>query len=115
MFSSSSYAGWTKVAESVNGDTFYVDYERIRKHDGYVYWWQLHDYLKPELTEILSSKLYLQGDCKLFRVKILGDSHYIEPMGRGTPSNSSNNPDKEWRYPLPSSSNETVLKQVCNR
>ena len=31
MFSSASFAGWTKVAESVKGNTFYVDFERIRK------------------------------------------------------------------------------------
>ena len=47
MFSSTSFAGWTKVAENVSGDTFYVDFERIRKHGGYVYYWRLSDLLKP--------------------------------------------------------------------
>jgi hypothetical protein len=37
MFSSTSFSGWTKVTESVDGNTFYVDFERIRKHGGYVY------------------------------------------------------------------------------
>ena len=48
MFASTSYAEWTKVDESVDGDTFYVDFERIRKVDGYVYWWSLRDYSKPD-------------------------------------------------------------------
>jgi hypothetical protein len=115
MFSSSSYAGWTKVSENVNGRIFYVDFERIRKHDGYVYWWELSDYLKPSKYGDLSGRTYNQGDCKLFRHKVLSDSYYIEPMGRGTPSDSSNNPDKEWKYPPPNSVAELTLKQVCNR
>ena len=67
MFSSSSYAGWTKVGENASGDTYYVDFERIRKHDGYVYFWQLSDYLKPTEYGILSAKVYKQGDCRSFR------------------------------------------------
>ena len=115
MFSSPSYAEWTKLGENVHGNTFYLDYERIRKHDGYVYSWDLTDYLKPTKYGDLSSKLYLQGDCKLFRYKVLSDSYHIEPMGRGTPSTSSSKPDTEWRYPSPNSSSETTFKQVCNR
>jgi hypothetical protein len=114
MFSSSSYAGWTKVSESAIGDTFYVDYERIRKHDGYVYYWRLSDYLKPSPNGRLSSKTYNQGDCKLFRYKTLSWSFHNEPMGGGT-GDTDNNPDKEWNYPPPNSSNEEILKQVCNR
>ena len=49
MFSSPSYSEWTNVGESVeNGTTFYVDFERIRKHGGYVYFLWLSDYLKPD-------------------------------------------------------------------
>ena len=114
MFSSSSYAGWTEVSESVNGGTSYVDFERIRKHDGYVYWWTLADYLKPKSSGVLSVKFYNQGDCKLFRYKTLSWSFHKEPMGGGT-GGVDNNPDKEWSYPSPNTIMETVLKQVCNR
>jgi len=48
MFSSPSYSYWTKIGENVSGNTFYVDFERIRKHGGHVYWWTLLDYLKPD-------------------------------------------------------------------
>ena len=114
MFPSASYAEWTKVAESEKGDNFYVDFERIRKHGGYVYFWELLDYLKPDKWGDLSSKSYKQGDCKLFRYKVLDDSFYTEPMGQRTPSTSSNKPDKEWRYPSPNSVREAILKSVCD-
>ena len=42
-----SYAEWTKVNTSYNGDVLYVDLEGIKKRDGYVYYWQLFDLLEP--------------------------------------------------------------------
>ena len=113
MFSSStSFAGWTGVSENVDGDTFYVDFERIKKHDGYVYYWVLSDYLKPLLGD-LSAKAYYQGDCKKFRYKYLSDSYHKGQMGGGEISLTSNTPDKDWNYPPPDSSTEIVLKVVC--
>ena len=112
MFSSSSYAEWTKVGKNIKA-TFYVDYERIRKHDGYVYFWELVDYWKSQSTGELSSKVYNQGDCKLFRVKRLMMSFHNELMGRGTPVATINKADKDWIYPPPNSSFETILNEVC--
>ena len=74
LLSTPVFADWTKVDENVVGDTFYVDFERIRKHGGYVYWWYLTDYLKPTQPGHLSSKVYNQGDCKSFRRKGLSYS-----------------------------------------
>ncbi|MAH85467.1 MAG: hypothetical protein CBB68_14680, partial [Rhodospirillaceae bacterium TMED8] len=62
FFSTTSFAEWTKVSENVDGDSYYVDFERIRKHDGYVYFWYLSDYLKPTETGVLSAMRYHQGD-----------------------------------------------------
>ena len=114
MFSSTSFAGWTKVSESTTGNEYYVDFERIRKVDGYVYWWELVDLLKPDNDGKLSAKLYNQGDCKLFRFKYLSVSFHKEPMGGGT-GEVDNNPDKEWKYPPPNSMSEDILKEVCSR
>ena len=111
LFSSPSYAEWTKVDEGV-GNTFYVDFERIRKHDGFVYWWELGDYLKPQMG-YLSAKSYNQGDCKLFRFKVLSYSWHKEPMGGGT-GLTVNIPDN-WRYPNPKLIDEYKLKTICDR
>jgi hypothetical protein len=113
MFSSPSYAEWEKVTESVDGNTFYVDFGRIRKHDGFVYYWRLRDYLKPNKWGDLSSKVYEQVDCKLLRFKDLSYSSHKEPMGGGT-GDPYTPPDK-WNYPPPNSSIEVILKSVCSR
>ena len=113
MFSSTSFAEWTKIATSELGDNFYVDLERIRKVDGYVYFWELGDYSKP-VTEMMlqSGKRYFQGDCKILRYKILSYVYHKQPMGRdiGEPSESNY---KEWFYPSPNSVVEATLKTVC--
>ena len=114
FFSSPSFAGWTKTSEDVEGNTFYVDFERIRKHDGFVYYWDLSDYVKSDKDGDLSVKVYIQGDCILLRYKVLNGSFYKDPMGKGTPS-ASIKPDKEWDYPTPNSPSEVILKQVCSR
>ena len=100
------------MIEDVDGNTHYVDFERIKKHDGYVYYWELGDLLKPNEYGILSGKAYKQGDCKKFRYKYLSFSFHKEPMGGGT-GETLNTPDKEWTYPPPDSVSETILKSVC--
>ena len=115
MFSSLSFAEWTKVAESDQGNTYYVDYERIRKNNGFVYFWTMSDYLKPNYLGNFSAKVYMEGDCKLFRQKYLSDIYYNGQMGAGEITATSNVPDKEWTYPSPNSVDETFLKTVCDQ
>ena len=112
---SPSYAKWTKVTEGVDGDTYYVDFERIRKHGGFVFYWVLSDYIKTTPYGDLSTKVYSHGDCKLFQEKILSFSFHKEPMGGG--NGDIQKPVKEyqgWQNPLPNSVNENILKRVCS-
>ena len=114
MLSSTSFAEWTKVITGDSGRIFYLDFERVRKHDGSVYWWELSDYLKPDKYGDMSVKVYKEGDCKLFRYKTLSFSFHKEPMGYGT-GDVQDVAKKGWRYPPPMSVSETTLKAVCSR
>ena len=114
MFSSIRFAEWTKVGSAGRGErTFFVDFERTRKHNGYVYWWDLANMSKPQ-QGVLSSTQYKQGECAVFRYKILSITVFKEPMAVGTLKTFNLN-NNEWRYPLPNGINETILKSVCNR
>ena len=113
MFSPISFAEWTKTVANKNGDVFYLDLERIRKVDGYVYYWTLGDLLKPTDFGDLSVKTYRQGDCKKFRVKSLSYSFYKEPMGEGRGEVLSE--PMNWVYPTPDSADEIWLETVCNQ
>ena len=113
MFSSPSFAGWTKVDENEIGN-HYVDFDKIRKQDGFVYFWTLFDLLKPDPDGDMSYKNYKQGECKLFRFKSLGFSFHKEPMGGGT-GETGNPENPEWNYPSPNSGDKMTLKLVCSR
>ena len=114
MVSSLSYAKWTKENKSMSGATLYVNYEKIRKQGGYLYFWQLQDYLKPTKYGILSRKIYNQVDCKLFRYRSLSSVVYKKPMGLGW-WRTSPKKKPEWQYPLPNTMYEIVLKKICSR
>ena len=113
-FTSTSFADWTKMGVGGNGNTVYVDFERIRKVDGYFFWWVLVDHLEADEYGVLSSKSYSQVDCNLFRYQILTFSFHKDGMGEGAGDVSK--PAKEmqgWLYPPPDSGQEFVLKTVC--
>ncbi len=111
-----SYAKWTKVIESLNGDIFYLDKEGIRKHNGYVYYWILTNYLKPSRRGNLSNKTFLQGDCRLFRVKSLEEHYFTGKSGRGTMKvrKPSQKQSKWWHLP-PDTNFAIILKFVCSQ
>ena len=115
MFSSTSFAEWTEVSKNERGDTQYVDFERVRKVDGHVYFWLLNDFLKP-ITDmkLLSSKTYRQVDCKSFGFKNLSYVYHKESMGRDN-GESAESVNKDWRYPQPNTVDEFLVKLVCSR
>ena len=114
-FSSTSFAEWTEVSKNERGDTQYVDSERVRKVDGYVYFWLLNDFLKP-ITDmkLLSSKTYRQVDCKSFGFKSLSYVYHKESMGRDN-GESAESVNKNWKYPQPNTIDEFLVKLVCSR
>ncbi len=114
LISFNSYGEWTEVSETVHGSITYVDFERIRKKGGFVYYWALTNYGKRTTYGDLSSKVYYQVDCELFRYMYLSDSYYKESMGKGEKTGGSNEPDKEWSYPPPGSAQEYILESVCS-
>ena len=111
MFSSPSYAEWTKVGEN-KGGTYYLDFDRMRKSDGFRYWWFLFNYGQPNPRGTLSSMSYYQSECKLFRYKKLSASYYKEPFGKGR-SSEPDPPSQEWVYPTPNSTLETLQRYIC--
>ena len=112
MVENPAWGEWTKVGKNKMGD-FYVDFDRIKKHQGYVYFWWISDYLKPAQSGNMSLSSYQQGDCELFRFKGLNWRGYKESMGSGF-STSDNVPHKNWIYPDPGSAYELILKSACN-
>ena len=96
------------MGQNVDESTYYVDFERIRKHGGNVYFWSLGDFSKPSPWNHLSVIEYAQGDCKLYRRKILDWTFHRKPMGRG--DGEKGKVTDQWDSAPPNS----ILKIILN-
>jgi hypothetical protein len=113
MFSSISYAEWTFVTET-SRTKFYVDFSRVEKNNGRVYYWELIDYDKPDKWKDLSAKTLYEADCNIPRkIRPLNRSYYNQSMARG-PYSKLDTETREWVHPFPGSAYETIMKSVCS-
>jgi hypothetical protein len=113
LISFNSYGEWERVSESDDGAiTTYIDMDTIKEHEGYVYFWELSDYLKPDEWGDMSLKAYVQADCGVNRQKFLSFITYQQPMGKGS-SETTTPPDK-WYYPSPGTIGGISLGYVCD-
>jgi hypothetical protein len=111
----SSYGEWTEVVESVSGDTYYMDIDTIKEHNGYAYWWKLGNYLEPSPSGTMSFIEYVQVDCAMNRYKTLSISYYKRHMGEGTAQTAPTSTlDKEWEYRSPGTVGAAQLEHGCN-
>ena len=112
LISFNSYGEWTQVQE-LDETNFYVDFDRIKTSNGYVYYWDLLNFLKPDQWGNMSVTRYLEGDCGVFRYKTLTYIFYKQQMGNGEgETDTPKNP--EWKYFPPKSIGEHNLNSVCN-
>ena len=115
LISFNSYGEWEVVSETVNGDTFYIDKDTIKYHGGYVYWWDMGDFVKPYdsfmVEGVMSQKTYSEGDCGQVRYQNLRVISFKEPMGEGDGMDDLNG---VWGYPPPDTVDGFILNYVCD-
>ena len=113
-FASPVFAEWTKVGEDVGKNTFYIDYGTVKENNGYVYYWELADYLKPTESGTLSGKALKEVDCDIPRkFRPLSFVFYKQPMGGGAGDARKSLID-EWMIPPPDSVGEILTNAVCD-
>ena len=113
LFPVSSFADWTKITSSQEGDSFYLDVETIKESNGLVYYWSLVDYLKPQNAGFLSAKALYEVNCNIPRKeRQLSISGYSTPMGKGNPIDTDNK-EQEWTYSQPNTITEMMIANVC--
>ena len=115
MMPSQSRAEWVSMGDTVAGDTFYVELDKVKKQDGSIYFWSLIDYLKPDEWKDMSSQTLHETDCRRpFKLRKVYATYHTQPMGRGEPSTIS--PDtNDWWYPPSDSMMEFILEEVCSQ
>jgi hypothetical protein len=114
LISFSSYAKWTEITSSIDGDTHYMNTENIKEHNGYSYWWELTDYLIPTQFGDISTIKYVQVNCETSGQKALSLSYYKHNMGKGTAQTSPSAALGGWRYFQPDSVGGVMMEHGCN-
>ena len=104
---------WTKFHEYDNGDIKYIDVENIRVSDGFLYWYDLVDYLEPS-NNLMSMSSYNKGDCKEMKSKYLNIRYFLGQMGTHFLTSRSP-PDlfTGWFSTTPGEVGHKALKFVC--
>ena len=124
ILSFNAYGEWTKTSEGVDGDSYYIDFQTIKKLDnGDVVVWIMFDTTDPtdgifSDDKFYSSKMFWQVGCDLNRFKPLSMTQYQEPMGRGESESLDGIAGAEelmtWQYLPPDSIGYKNIEEVCS-
>ncbi|HTD91336.1 MAG TPA: surface-adhesin E family protein [Burkholderiales bacterium] len=121
LFGSGASAGtrleWVKAGSSQaqGGYDAYVDTATIRREDGKVKMWHLQDFSVPQSADgktYLSSKNWIEYDCKTPQRRLLYFSWSSEGMGAGDVLYRVDEPS-DWKPILPGSMAEILWKIAC--
>jgi hypothetical protein len=103
-------AEWTKVYTG-DGSSAYVNFDRLKKRDGKLYYWALIDL--HSMKGQWSLTMYQETECKRDRFKVLNSTTYSDRMGSGNVIGTDNTP-MNWTYPTPDTFGEAIFDAVCD-
>ena len=108
LISFNSFAEWTRIYTD-DKNIVYMDLNTLIKHNDYIYWWTMIDFLDNEN----SGKAYFQGDCSVVRSKILMMIYYSQLMGMGEDEVERTSDNLKWNYQPPDSAVGFMLDISC--
>ena len=99
-----------------DGDTIYIDYELVKKHNNSVFFHILYDNLMPKTNEgTMSWNNYLQFKCNTREFRFLTQKYYKNPMGKGKPFLEENKPNINFSKSTRGSFKENIGNNLCTR
>ena len=104
--------GWTEVTKSDISKT-YINFDRIRKANGNIYYWQLVNRFEPSSNGARSYLVHVKVDCELLRTMTLSFAWYRMQDNIGDAAGRQA-PEPEWKYAAPYTNAETNSLAVCN-
>ena len=110
--SSTSSGEWTKFGVRSNGDTLYVNFNTIKKEDGFVIFTALQDNLRRQKSGAMSGIVLAKGDCDKLRWKVLRMTSYKKPMGEDVKEVIEE--ESPWFDLTPNSYQGKMVQKVCN-
>ena len=113
LFSINGFAfNWKKLNEDINGNSFYIDVDNIKKRNGLVYYWTLFDLIEPLSNGSNSSIIKFKVDCLEGKRIWLSSTFYSQQMGKGKIHMEGTS--EKFDYPKPNNHHHDVMKFACN-
>jgi len=111
-FSPPSHAEWKLIGHHLGVSDIYIDFERVRKKNGYYFVWVLYDhkFSKKDFSSIITLE---KLDCKSRRTKRLDGTLFSGRMGTGRVIYSEDSSENKWEYSIPNSTGDRVLIEIC--
>jgi hypothetical protein len=113
MISFNSFGEWSFISQG-KVDEYYVDFDKISKNNGYVYYWTLTNFPSPPYAEGKSSLEFYEVSCNP-PIKQRRKAYYFynSTMGKGKMSPVFDTSTGPWEYKIPGSIREKLLEAVC--
>ena len=115
-----SLSEWVEVGTSYNNNIVYLDFDRIRQHEGHVYFWTLVNYLEPGSDGDFSSTSYYKADCGKWAIVLLKLSTFKQHDGIGEIAFdlSFTKQMQTWIYPEKNTNTDSftdlLLTHICD-
>ena len=103
---------WKPVAKGVGGNTYYVDVDNIKKHNGLIYYWVLLELLEPLDNGANSVLTKYKVDCVETKLTHLSVRSFSLPMGKGNIVYESS--PNQIEYPKSGTHSHFMMKSVCD-
>jgi len=118
FISFNSFGEWSFVAKG-KIDEFYVDFDKLSKKGGNVYFWQLTNFPSPPYHKGKSEVILLEVNCNPpIKQRERAIYWYESPMGQGSPITNEGIANRltnigPWEYDIPGSIGEELSRVVC--
>lgn len=105
---------WRLISKNVDGASYYLEANSLRKKNGQLHAWLLHDLRKPILKgRVFSVKSFVRLDCDLFGRAALKVIFYSGQLGEGQIQGHFSPDQKSFDYPPPGSTALAVNRKIC--
>ena len=113
FISFNSFGEWSFVAKG-KIDEFYVDFDKLSKKGGNVYFWQLTNFPSPPYAKGKSSVELYEVNCNPpIKSRQRAMYFYNSTMGQGSPVTDGSTNTGPWEYDIPGSIGEKLSEAVC--
>ena len=112
MLSCSASAAWTEVTKNDVGDTFYIDFDTLKKDGQKRTYWQWTDFKEP-IGKYYSSRLKFILDCGQETLISVSVSYFTQNGLRGESLDPE--PTGKVVHVVPNTSGSTIMSKVCSK